>query len=124
MMIECPLEVVVGRKSVSLNLGVYRNLHYQVNNKAKLTFKSVVRPQIARLPILKRISIEYTLFMPTKRRVDVANICCVVDKFLCDALVLAGKLEDDNHNYLSRVTYTWGGVDTLRPRVEAVISEI
>jgi hypothetical protein len=39
-------------------------------------------------------------------------------------LVLAGKLEDDNHNYLSRVTYIWGGVDKLRPRVEAVINEI
>jgi hypothetical protein len=124
MLIECPLKVAVGRKSVSLNLGVYRNLHYQLNNKAKLAFKSLVHPQIARLPMLKQISIEYTLYMPTKRLVDVANVCCVVDKFLCDALVLAGKLEDDNHNYLSRVTYIWGGVDKLRPRVEAVINEI
>lgn len=124
MIVECPLSIMVGRKRIAMNLNVYRNLFHLTNNKAKIAFRETIGPQLARLPHLSRINIEYTLYMPTRRQVDIANVCCIVDKFFCDALVSAGKLVDDNYNFLPQTSYLWGGVDKIRPRVEAKITEV
>ena len=124
MVVSCPLFVMVGRKRVAMNLGVYRNLHHQISNKAKLNFGAEVLPQVSRLPRLNKIEIEYTLFVATQRRMDVANICSIVDKFLSDVLVTSGKIEDDDFNHVRKVSYIFGGFDKLNPRVDANIKEI
>ncbi len=96
-----------------LNLNNYRNAHFQVLNKAKVNFKNSVYDDIQKLPIFKKIeSIEYTLYRDSRRNCDVANVCSIVDKFFCDALVEAGKLPDDNYHYLKNVSYLWGGILT------------
>lgn len=99
------------RKDWILNLNNYRNAHYMILNKAKVNFKNLVSLDIQKLPRFATIeTIEYTLYRGTKRHCDVANICSIVDKFFCDALVEAEKLPDDNFNYLRNVSYRWGGV--------------
>jgi hypothetical protein len=123
MIIHCPLFVIVGRKRVSLNLGVYRNLHHQVNSKAKINFKASVFDQVRILPKMSRISIRYTLYPPTRRRMDVANVCSIVDKYLSDVLVVMGKIPDDDYHHVVSVIYCFGEVDRVRPRVDAEIME-
>lgn len=111
--VDVPAEVALSRnKSWILNLNNYRNAHYQTLNKAKVNFKNLLLSKLQQLPVFTRIdSIEYVLYRNTKRRCDVANVCSIVDKFFCDALVEAGKLPDDNWHYLNSVTYRWGGVE-------------
>lgn len=99
------------KKNWILNLNNYRNAHYLVLNKAKVNFKELVNNEISKLPKFTELSnIEYVLYRDTKRHCDVANVCSIVDKFFCDALVEAGKLPDDNYEYLKSISYRWGGV--------------
>lgn len=98
-------------KNWILNLNNYRNAHYLTLNKAKVNFKHLVSKEISKLPVFKRIdSIEYILYRDTHRLCDVANVCSIVDKFFCDALVEAKKLPDDNYKYLKTISYQWGGI--------------
>lgn len=114
-------------KKYMLNLNVFRNLNFIVNNQMKVAFAELVdneiyrtRPEIPPPPY----RFTYTLFQETKRKTDVANVCCVVDKFCCDSLVSLGVLTDDNHNIIKEVVYRYGGVDKENPRVELEIESI
>lgn len=119
-------------KKYMLNLNVYRNLNYIVNNQMKAAFSSLIREDTPYGPGPKGCicpgnmppppyRFTYTLFQETKRKTDVANVCCVVDKFCCDSLVSLGVLPDDNHNIIKEVVYRYGGVDKENPRVELEI---
>lgn len=120
-----PLAVPISsNKFMMLNLNVYRNAHHQSLDKAKKEFTKRVAPMLKELPKLDRILIAYSLFTPTKRSVDTANVCSIVDKFFSDTLVHAGKLEDDNCKILPIVAFRFGGVDNINPRVEATIHSI
>ena len=73
---------------------------------------------ISRSPKFKNCRITYTVFKGDRRRFDIANVCSVVDKFFCDAMVEAGKLPDDNAKVIDQVVYKYGGIDKGNPRVE------
>ena len=121
--ISLPITIPVSKKNkFSLNLNQYRNTHFQILNKAKVNFHTAVAALIKHLPFIESCGITYTLYVPTKRRVDIRNICSVVDKFFCDTLVESGKLADDNFQVVRSVSYQFGGVDSLNPRVEARIT--
>lgn len=123
--INLPLAVQVSTKKWwMLNLNVYRNANFRTLDKAKKEFTDRVKPLLKDIPTLERALIVYSLFTPTKRLVDTANVCSVVDKFFCDTLVSAGKLEDDNCKVLPIIAFRWGGIDTKNPRVEATIHSI
>lgn len=111
-----------------LNLNEYRNAHYRTLNKAKKDYHWEV---LALLPVTakgayigKEVVVEYTLYQPTNRLCDVANICSIVDKFACDALTQCGVWDDDNINTVKAVIYSWGGVDKDNPRCEMEIKEL
>ncbi len=113
------------KKNWILNLNNYRNAHYQILNKAKINFKTSVTKEIHQLPEFTNIElIEYKLYRNTKRHCDVANICSIVDKFFCDALVEAGKLPDDNFEYLKNITYSWGGLTDSDSYVDITLKGI
>ena len=123
--ISLPLSVPVTKKSkFSLNLNQYRNAHYYTLNTAKTKFQDIAKEAIISLPKMDKISLVYTLFPPTKRDLDVANICSIVDKFFSDAMVANGKLEDDNYHFLPEVSYRFGNIDKLNPRVEVQIRSL
>lgn len=124
-----PLEVIYGAKKdgteqkFRLNLNQYRNTHYIILNKAKIAYKELMKEQINRLPELSNINLHYTVYTKTKREFDLSNVCSVVDKFFCDALVELGKLPDDNIKYLSQISFSFGGIDKDNPRIEVTICQ-
>ena len=120
-----PLQIFVGKRKFILNLNNYRNTHYRVLNNAKVVYKMYMKNQIEKLPRLQPpIQITYTVFKGDKRNCDIGNICSIHQKFFEDALVELGKLPDDNHNMITKVTYEWGGIDKLSPCVQIMIEEV
>lgn len=127
--IDLPLFVMLPRKTkkdkrIALNLNIYRNLHHMSLNQSKIAFKMAVLGKLTSLPSMDKITLEYALYPKTKRLVDVANVCSIVDKYFCDALVETGKLPDDNYKHLASVVYRFGEVDPINPRCEVLIKEI
>ncbi|QWY83752.1 holliday junction resolvase RusA-like protein [Rhizobium phage RHph_X3_15] len=107
-----------------LNLNAYRNAHFHTLNKAKVIFKDLVATAIGTLPSMKQVELTFTLFMGSYRSADLSNICSVVDKFFCDALVELGKLPDDNLEHIGTVDYRFGGVDKNNPRVDVTLKPL
>ena len=135
MELTLPLKVRAGSKKkkpfyFSLNLNTYRNEHYAVLNRAKIQYKKDMllmnfkTIKSATPYVCGPLFLEYKLFMPSKRKCDVANILSIVDKFACDALVEYGILPDDNYDFIKEIHYIWGGVDKGNPRAELYIDYI
>lgn len=123
--ISLPLIVPVGKnKKFSLNLNEYRNAHFHTLNKAKKVFQDMVSKPVRDLPIMGKIKMTYVLFPRTKRELDVANICAIVDKFFADTMVAEGRIIDDNFKILPSVSYKFGDIDKLNPRVEVRIEPL
>lgn len=125
--ISLPIYIKLGKSkktTFSLNLNMYRNAHFHTLNQAKVRFQEIVTEKIDFLPSIKKVELTYSLFAGSKRAIDIANVCCIVDKFFCDTLVNCGKLIDDNMDVISNVIYKWGKVDSKNPRVEVTLSNI
>lgn len=123
--VDLPLSVWVSdKKKFLINLNAYRNEHYYSLNKAKVVFKEEIYSQLKNLPLFGKVRLHYILYPGSKRELDIMNICSVADKFFCDALVEAGKLPDDNYNYLTGITIKIGSIDKTNPRVEVYIEEL
>lgn len=123
-----PLCVVLPRVRVKdlrfhLNLNVYRNQYYITLNQVKTLYKELMRDQIDPLPVMSRVSVRYTLFPGTKRKIDTHNVCIIHEKFFMDALVELGKIPDDNYLYYLETGYKFGKIDRSNPRVEIEIYE-
>lgn len=106
-----------------LNLNNYRNTHGRLLGAAKVAYKELIWGIIPDVKFTKPVSLTYTYYAKTKRKIDLANPCVVIDKFACDVLVEKGVLIDDNNEYVPLITYIWGGVDNKNPRCELEIKE-
>ncbi|MBF0229168.1 MAG: hypothetical protein HQK63_06195 [Desulfamplus sp.] len=119
-----PLSVRVSKnKQIALNLNVYRNLHYQVNNKAKHALTDIMRNELVGCGLIQDFPLKfvYTIYRKTHRAVDLMNIGSVLDKFVCDALVQMRLLPDDNTKYIAGVEFIDGGVDKQNPHAKLEI---
>lgn len=122
-----PTTIILPRKTkkdkvIALNLNVYRNTHFQVLNQIKIKYKEIILSQLKNLPVFKCINtIQYVWYPKRNNHSDVANVCCIVDKFFCDALVESGHLKDDNHDYLKQVVYTFGSIEPSNPHIDIFI---
>lgn len=93
----------------SLNLNNYRNAHHFVNNKAKTVFKKIVQCQVEHLPEnLRDVEITYMINSKSRTRFDVANIGAVTDKFFCDVLTDFNVIEDDNFEFIHKISFELG----------------
>jgi len=125
MILIAPLRIVRPRsKDWLINLNTYRNSHYMTLNGVKIKYKALMQDQIDLLPKLNRVQLKLVLFPKTRRRMDLTNMLSIQDKFICDALVLSGKLEDDDYLHIVETTYSFGEVDKENPRTEIHITEI
>lgn len=68
---------------------------------------------------LDKAELEFTTYMPTKRRIDVDN---TVPKFIIDAFVESGFIIDDDSNHILSLTLKCG-YDKDNPRTEILVIE-
>jgi len=122
--IDLPLEVFYSKKKkFILNLNNYRNAHYRVLSIAKKLYTDNLMPRIEDFGSFSEpVTLTYTYYARSNRRLDISNPCSIIDKFACDALVKAEILEDDSFKQIKEVVYRFGGVDKENPRCELVIT--
>lgn len=128
MTITSPIYLELPRKTKknvkkALNLNVYRNLHFIVNNQMKILYKEKLLDQLYGLSFGK-IKLTFVLFKASRRKIDRSNFCSIVEKFFCDALVELGCIPDDRDEYIISTHYFTGGVDPANPRCEIIIEEV
>ena len=124
MKIILPLEVYYSKnKKFILNLNNYRNAHYRILSNSKKIYTNNLMPELKELSrFTEPVTLTYTYYAKTKRRIDISNPCSIIDKFTCDALVKAGILKDDSFKQVNKVVYKFGGLDKENPRCELLIS--
>lgn len=108
-----PIHVNLGvrsTKKVFFNLNIVRNLQFHEQNNLKKLMKKIVLDACPKFSF-KEYELEYYLYLPNKLKRDISNICSVVDKYACDALVELGYVKEDNYEYLKKVTFSLGGFD-------------
>lgn len=109
-----------------LNLNNYRNLNYFSLNVTKVKYKELIDPILNTIePILNDLELEfiYIYYSKSKRLFDISNPCSILDKYICDAIVEKGIIPEDNISIIKKVTYEYGGIDKLNPRVDLVIKK-
>jgi hypothetical protein len=126
MKLISPLEIYLPRKTMKdkkilINLNVYRNLHRFSENQAKKIYCELMKEQMEGLVLETPITLTYSLYKRSNRKLDRANPLCIVEKYFCDALVEHGCIPDDNDEYISWSHYETGGVDKINPRCEITI---
>jgi len=126
MIIKLPLAVYLPRKTkpakkCTLNLNYYRNWKFFVSNQIKEVYKECMEDTLKSLKFTGKITLIFTLYWGSKRRVDRSNVLSIHEKFFCDALTFYGCIADDNDNYIQETRYRTGEMDRANPRVEVEI---
>jgi Holliday junction resolvase RusA-like endonuclease len=124
--IDLPLEVYYSKnKKFILNLNNYRNAHYRILSSAKKIYSENLIPRLKEFDSFNEpVSLKYTYYAKSNRRLDISNPCSIIDKFTCDALVKAEIIEDDSFIQVVEVFYKFGGVEKDNPRCELEIAAV
>lgn len=128
--IDSPLTIQYGwtidgkPKIFFLNLNIYRNFNRFSLGDAKKAYTELMSEPVSKLPVFSKLEITYVLFTGSKRKIDMMNICSIVDKFFCDVLTSQGKIIDDNTSVITKINIEFGGIDKSNPRVEIYLKEI
>lgn len=119
-----PLYIEIGKKKKHINLNNYRNWHYQINNKIKKEYKSIVNRKLQNYINKKyqKIELEFIMIRGDRRKVDRSNVLSIHEKFFCDAIVELGIIPDDNDKHIEKTIYMTGEVCKIKPRIEIVIN--
>lgn len=95
-------------------------------NKMKHEYQNyllvAIRKQLRGVKVKKPVVIHYKFYEPTARR-DVDNIASVAMKFIQDALVLSGVLENDSQRFIKGFTCDFG-IDRKNPRILVTLEEL
>ena len=127
--IESPLAIHLPRKTtkdrrVALNLNIYRNLDYRMNNAVKKQYNREINPQLKGQELNLPVEVTYKVFKKTLRRMDKMNVVSIVSKFLLDAMTEEGVITDDNDNFIKKETILPTELDRENPRVEVIFRSI
>ena len=109
-------------KKFIYGMNIYRNAHYRTLSSVKIKYKAEIQNQIDLLPQLDIVHLKYVLYPKTRRKMDLANVLSIHSKFFEDAL--QDKIPDDDYHHIPQITYSFGKVDPINPRVEIHIIEI
>lgn len=99
---------VTKKKKFWFNLNNYRNAHFRVLDKTKKWFTEWFFSQKIKVKKFKK-PVEIKYYVSPKKRSDLMNVGSVVDKFMEDALVKRGILEDDNCQWVKKVSFEFMG---------------
>ena len=123
--IKLPMRMKVnkGGELESLNLNVYRNLHFYKLNFQKKAFHNFVKPLLSGLPPMEAVKLHYMVNPKGGSRLDTMNVGSVVDKFFSDALVLCGIVPDDDYKHVVKNDFEFGSLCPNDPHVLVTITE-
>lgn len=122
-----PTFLMVGvnkKRRYALNLNVYRNLHFQVNNNLKKMYKEMVKEQIWTFRTGLPVTVKMTYFNGTQRKSDLENNCIVHIKYLLDALVEEHRIRTDDYDTVKKIEFIYGWYEKDKWRVEIGISQV
>ena len=128
MQLKMPLSIelwVKKKKKYSISMNTYRNLHYQVSNNLKIAYKNIVKDQLSLYPKIKLdtpITLTFIFYNWTKHLSDLENHCSIHNKFFQDSLVELWYIDDDNYNFINKITYVYGGYRKNEWCVEILVS--
>lgn len=113
-------------KKIALSINRYRNCHYTENNRAKKQYKQIVSDLLTEEveELTTPLWLNFTFFTWDKRRVDLDNWCVIQSKFLWDALVELGYIDDDTVKEIILITYNYWGYDKWNQRIEVDIVDV
>ena len=116
-----PMYVDIPRKTkkdkrIYLNMNVDRNLHYQIKNKVKKSFQSLVAEKTKGIKFDVPVVVEYFLYYGDYRDRDFHNVFPIVNKYVLDALQASLVIENDNQKFVKGVLGWYGGVLPNYPR--------
>lgn len=94
---------------------------YQPYAEMKRQYTDEITWLAKKLPSYGRVDIEITWHEPNIKR-DPDNIM-VGQKFILDALVHAGTIQNDNQKYINSITHRFD-VDRENPRIEVELKEV
>lgn len=128
LLIKCPLKIKIGergRRLYRINFNEVNNLHFQTYNNLKKSFKSNIESQLKKgLVIETPVTVTYKLYKESARKSDKMNFISITSKFLLDALVELGVIEDDNDDFIKDEIILPTEIDRENPRVEVIIKTI
>lgn len=81
--------------------------------------KGLARQKVEKYPCV----IHYRFYEPNKRLRDVGNVAALADKFIEDALVKCGVLEDDSPKYVENIDFEFHYISGT-PYIEVEIEEV
>jgi len=124
MQFSVPLRVKVSKnKHFILNMNNYRNTHHRVLSCAKRNFTDYVLNLDLPKKKFDRLQVTYHIYPATNRRYDIMNVISVVDKFLMDALIKRGIIDDDSTKYVVMPKAVPCQVDRENPRIDVELAE-
>lgn len=122
------IPIRVGKRSKKkpyqpVQLNPYRNWHFQYNNKLKQKYSEMMQPILSTFDkLVPPIRLSYTLRAKDRHKRDLGNMCYIVDKFFCDALVKQGLIPDDDYFNIDDIRFNFAGLDKSVP--ESYIIEV
>jgi len=108
-------------KTILVNMGWYRNAHYQILNKVKAHYHDLVREQCTNEQFNNPL-IQFKIYAKRKGT-DGGNIRSVIEKFALDGLVKAGVIPDDTIKYINKDMSEYF-YDKNNPRAEIYLTEM
>ena len=119
-----PLKVIKTKtKDFILNLNNYRNAHYQVLNKTKVEFCTLMDEKYSYEyePAPGKVKTTYTVYNSSKRKFDLPNVCSIVQKYFEDWMTHKGIIPTDYITVITECEYKYGGIDKDNPRVDITV---
>ena len=108
--LKLPIHWKVWNKIEYIGLNFYRNAHFTALNKLKIAYTKSLYPYLYQKKLTTPISITY-IFHPSRKWQDMDNCIAVTGKFLQDALVKYGVIEDDDYDHITLTTAMVGDKD-------------
>jgi len=112
------------KKTNLLSLNIFIHLHPFAKGKCKDDYYEVVSEFVKTLPKYKKIQPKYTLYFNNNRKKDLDNYTFPMHKFLMDALVKGGVIEDDDYDYVTKLSTRFGGIESENYVVVELIGEL
>jgi Holliday junction resolvase RusA-like endonuclease len=112
------------KRDVLVSVNNWLPMHFIQKNNVKQAYHKVAEEFIKTLPKYKTLVPHYTLYFKGNRKKDIDNFTAPLHKFLMDALVEGGIIEDDNYDYVIGYATKFGGIEDTNYVVVELTGEL